>query len=268
MIRLRVISGAVVAVLLLSVVLLLSPRWSAAALSLILLAAAQEWSGFIDPHWSARRIAFLALTLLACLGLWHFSATAAGLRAALWLALAFWTAMAAWVFLLPGKTGRLAVAVAGIFALSLAWMALVRMRIDWPAGHEAVLYSLLIVWLADSGAYFAGRAWGVRKLAPLVSPGKTVAGLWGGIAACALLAVLASLWRGQGLATLVMITVIVGFYSVVGDLLESHCKRFAGVKDSGNLIPGHGGVLDRFDSLLAAAPCLMLGLSVVGGGWR
>jgi phosphatidate cytidylyltransferase len=208
------------------------------------------------------------LTLLACLGLWHLSATPAGLRAALWLALAFWTAMAAWIFVLPRKNGRTAVFLAGVFALSLAWMALVRMRIDWPAGHEAVLYSLLIVWLADSGAYFAGRAWGVRKLAPLVSPGKTVAGLWGGVVACALLAVLASLWRGQGMATLALTTVLVGFYSVVGDLLESHCKRFAGVKDSGNLIPGHGGVLDRFDSLLAAAPCLMLGLVLLGGEWR
>jgi phosphatidate cytidylyltransferase len=264
----RIISGAVIAVLLLCAVLLLPPLWSAVALSLILLAAAHEWSGFIDPRWSMRRIAFLALTLLACLGLWHFSATATGLHAALWLALVFWTVMAVWVFLLPRKTARLAVFIAGIFALSLAWMAVVRTRIDWPAGREAVLYMLLIVWLADSGAYFAGRAWGERKLAPLVSPGKTVAGLWGGVGACVLLAVLASLWRGQGAVMLVLITVIVGFYSVVGDLLESHCKRFAGVKDSGNLIPGHGGVLDRFDSLLAAAPCLMLGLVLFGGEWR
>ena len=268
MIRQRVISAVVIAVALLSAVLLLPPFWSAAALSLILLAAAQEWSGFIDARWSARRIVFLGLTLLACLGLWHLSATPAGLRAALWLALAFWTAMAVWIFLLPRKNGRAAVFFAGVFALSLAWTALVRMRIDWPAGHEAVLYSLLIVWLADSGAYFAGRSWGVRKLAPLVSPGKTVAGLWGGVVACMLLALLASLWRGQGMGALVVTTVIVGFYSVVGDLLESHCKRFAGVKDSGNLIPGHGGVLDRFDSLLAAAPCLMLGLVLLGGEWR
>lgn len=268
MIGLRVISGAVIAVLLLGAVLLLPPAWSAAALSLILLAAANEWSGFIDSRWSMRRIAFLALTLLACLGLWKVSATAAGLRAALWLALAFWTAMAAWVFVLPRKTGRMAVFIAGVFALSLAFMALVRMRTGWPAGHEPVLYSLLIVWLADSGAYFAGRAWGVRKLAPLVSPGKTVAGLWGGVAACALLAVLVSWWRGQDTVMLVVITGIVGIYSVVGDLLESHCKRFAGLKDSGNLIPGHGGVLDRFDSLLAAAPCLMLGLSLSGAQWR
>jgi phosphatidate cytidylyltransferase len=268
MIRQRVISAIVIAALLLAAVLLLPPLWSAAALSLVLLAAAFEWSGFIDNHWTARRLAFLALTGLACLVAWRVSGTASGLRGALWLALAFWTAMAVWIFVLPGKTGRPAVFVSGVLALSLAWMALVRMRIDWPAGREAVLYCLLIVWLADSGAYFAGRAWGVRKLAPQVSPGKTVAGLWGGVAACALLAAVASAWRGPGIAMLVAITGVVGIYSVVGDLLESHCKRFAGLKDSGHLIPGHGGVLDRFDSLLAAAPCLMLGLTVLGGEWQ
>lgn len=264
----RVISGAVIAVLLLGVVVALPRGWSAVALSLVLLAAAVEWSGFIDARWSPRRFGFLVLTLLGCLALWRVSASFGGLMAALGLALAFWTAMAAWVFLMPQRTGRTAVFIAGVLALSLAWMALVRMRLDWTAGREAVLYALLIVWLADSGAYFAGRAWGVRKLAPRVSPGKTVAGFWGGVAACALLAVLAGMWLGQGTWTLVVVTVATGMYSVVGDLLESHCKRFAGVKDSGTLIPGHGGVLDRFDSLLAAAPCLMLGLAVADGGWR
>jgi phosphatidate cytidylyltransferase len=267
MILQRVLSGVVIALLLLGTVLLLPPVASAVVLSVVLLLAAWEWSGFLDRHLSARRMAFLALTLLACVVLWRASASEAGLRVALWLALAFWTAMTAWVFLMPHKTGRAAVFACGVLALSLAWMALVRMRIG-PAGSQVVLYSLLIVWLADSGAYFAGRAWGVRKLAPLVSPGKTVAGLWGGMAACALLAVFVSIWRGQPMSTLVAITVVVGVYSVVGDLLESHCKRFAGLKDSGTLIPGHGGVLDRFDSLLAAAPCLMLGLAVFGGDWR
>ncbi|HMA11349.1 MAG TPA: phosphatidate cytidylyltransferase [Steroidobacteraceae bacterium] len=264
----RIISGAVIVLLLLGAVLLLPRAWSAAALSLVLLAAAVEWSGFIDTRWSVRRVAFLALVLLDCLALWRLSATEAGLTAALGLALAFWTSMAAWVFLLPHKTGRMAVFVAGVLALPLAWMALVRMRLDWTSGPEAVLYALLIVWFADSGAYFVGRAWGVRKLAPSVSPGKTVAGFWGGVAACALLGVFAGLWLGQGIGTLVAVTVVTGLYSVVGDLLESHCKRFAGLKDSGTLIPGHGGVLDRFDSLLAAAPCLMFGLAVAGGVWR
>jgi phosphatidate cytidylyltransferase len=265
----RVLSGAVIALLLVGAVLLLAPVESAVALSLVLLAAAFEWSGFIDSRWSMRRVAFLVLTLLSCLGLWRVSATDAGLTASLVLGLVFWSVMAAWIFLMPRKTGRAAVFIAGVLALSLAWMAVVRMRMG-PAGREAVLYSLLIVWLADSGAYFAGRAWGVRKLAPLVSPGKTVAGLVGGMVACALLAVLVSISGRQaiGMPVLVAITVIVGVYSVVGDLLESHCKRFAGLKDSGNLIPGHGGVLDRFDSLLAAAPCLMLGLALFGGEWR
>lgn len=268
MIRQRVMSGAVIAIVLLAVVLLLPAAWSAVALSLILLAAAFEWSGFIDSRWSPRRMLFLVLTLSACALLWRLSATESGVRAVLWMALLFWTTMAAWVFLLPRRTGRAAVFTAGVLALSLAWMALVRMRTGWPSGSEAVLYALLIVWLADSGAYFAGRAWGVRKLAPLVSPGKTVAGLWGGVAACVLLAVLVASWRELELPRLVAVTVVVGFYSVVGDLLESHCKRFAGLKDSGALIPGHGGVLDRFDSLLAAAPSLMLGLMLLGGAWR
>jgi len=131
-----------------------------------------------------------------------------------------------------------------------------------------VMYALLIVWVADSGAYFSGRAWGERKLAPSVSPGKTWAGMWGGLAACALLALLVALLAGLPVLPFVAVTVGVGVYSVVGDLVESLCKRFAGLKDSGTLIPGHGGVLDRFDSLLAAAPCLMLGIELSGVVWR
>jgi phosphatidate cytidylyltransferase len=267
MIRQRVISAAVIALLLVGAVLL--PRlWSAMALSLVLLAAGIEWSGFIDARWSLRRCSFLVLTACGCVALWRLSASLAGLRAALWLALVFWTIVSAWVFLLPHKKERWAIFVAGVLALSLAWMSLLRVRLDWAMGREVVLFALLIVWLADSGAYFAGRAWGVRKLAPLVSPGKTVAGFWGGLAACALLAVLVSILLGWNTGVLVAITIVVGMYSVVGDLLESLCKRFAGLKDSGNLIPGHGGVLDRFDSLLAAAPCLSFALAVFDGAWR
>jgi phosphatidate cytidylyltransferase len=139
------------------------------------------------------------------------------------------------------------------------------MRLDWEQGHLAVFYALLIVWLADSGAYFAGRQWGVTKLAPRVSPGKTWAGLWGGLAVCALLALGVATWRELPLLPLLAVTLVVSLYSVVGDLTESMAKRFAGVKDSGSLIPGHGGVLDRFDSLLAAAPLLMLGIELLPG---
>jgi phosphatidate cytidylyltransferase len=183
----------------------------------------------------------------------------------LWLALLFWSLALLWVFFLPQRVNAAIVGIAGLLALSLAWIAMVRMRIDLPHGERAVLYALLIVWLADSGAYFAGRAFGVRKLAPAVSPGKTWAGLWGGLAACAILAVLAAWLFGLPLWPLLGVTLVIGVFSVVGDLTESLCKRFAGLKDSGNLIPGHGGMLDRFDSLLAALPLLLLGIHLVPG---
>jgi phosphatidate cytidylyltransferase len=265
LIRQRVISAVVIAALLISAVLWLPPWWSAGVLSAVLATAAWEWSGFLGAK-RLPRLIFLGTTLIVCVLWWRLTASADGLRQALWLALLFWTAMLLWVFRLPQQTSRAGVFAAGVLALSLAWVALVRMRVDWQYGQYAVLYTLLIVWLADSGAYFAGRAWGVRKLAPLVSPGKTWAGLWGGLLACALLGLAGAWFAGQPVLLLVLLTITVGMYSVVGDLLESLCKRFAGIKDSGTLIPGHGGVLDRFDSLLAAAPCLMLGLELFGKG--
>jgi phosphatidate cytidylyltransferase len=181
----------------------------------------------------------------------------------LWLALAFWSLALLWVFFFPGRVNHALVAGAGLLALSLAWVALVRMRLDLAHGAYAVMYALLIVWVADSGAYFAGRAWGVRKLAPAVSPGKTWAGVWGGLVACAMLAFLAAITAHVPWQALLPVTLVAGVLSVGGDLIESLCKRFAGLKDSGSLIPGHGGVLDRFDSLLAAAPLLMLGIELL-----
>ena len=161
------------------------------------------------------------------------------------------------------RATRTLIAISGLLAVSFAWLALVRMRIDWQHGQLAVMYALLIVGLADSGAYFAGRRWGGARLAPAISPGKTWAGMWGGVAVCVVLALAMSLWRGLPWMALLAVTLAVTAFSVVGDLNESLAKRYAGVKDSGNLIPGHGGVLDRFDSLLAAAPVLMLGIELL-----
>jgi phosphatidate cytidylyltransferase len=265
MIRQRVISAVFIAVLLVAAVLALPAVWSAAALSVVLLAAAWEWSGFLRERNLWARAAFMAIVVALCAMWWNLSGSPSGLRWVLWLALLAWSAALLWVFWAPGRTNGSAVCVAGLLALSLAWLALVRMRIDLPNGERAVLYALLVVWLADTGAYFAGRTWGGAKLAPTVSPGKTWAGFWGGLAACGLLAVGIAMTFGIPVAGLLFVTLVVGAYSIVGDLTESQCKRFAGLKDSGTLIPGHGGVLDRFDSLLAAAPVLMLGLELLPG---
>ncbi len=264
MIRQRVISALFIALLLLLAVLALPAFWSAVALSVVLLAASWEWSGFLGRHaWV--RAAFVLASIALCGCWWQATATAAALRMVLWFALLFWSMALLWVACMPQRVNVAIVGAAGLLALSLAWIALVRMRVDLPHGERMVLYSLLVVWLADSGAYFAGRAWGVRKLAPAVSPGKTWAGFWGGLAACAILATLTA-WIAQvPLPALLLVTVVVGSFSVVGDLTESLCKRFAGLKDSGSLIPGHGGVLDRFDSLLAAAPLLLLGIELLPG---
>ena len=262
MIRQRVISAVFIALLLIGAVMLLPGFWSAAVLSAVLLAAAWEWSGFLG-HGSWRRAAFVGATTALCPLLWGLSGSGTGLRLVLWFALLFWSLALLWVFFFPRWVNRAVVAAAGMLALSLAWLALVRMRLDVAQGAQAVMYTLLIVWLADSGAYFAGRALGVSKLAPAVSPGKTWAGLWGGLAVCALLAAATAYLAHIPWQALLPVTLVAGLFSVVGDLVESLCKRFAGLKDSGSLIPGHGGVLDRFDSLLAAAPLLLLGIEVL-----
>jgi phosphatidate cytidylyltransferase len=140
------------------------------------------------------------------------------------------------------------------------WVALMGLRGDFGPGY--VLFLLLLIWVADIGAYFAGRHWGQRKLAPVISPGKTWEGVWGATAAALAFALLGAAVLGIGtrwpwFVAICMVTV--GF-SIIGDLFESMIKRQRGVKDSGSLLPGHGGVLDRIDSLTAAAPVFLLGL--------
>jgi phosphatidate cytidylyltransferase len=161
---------------------------------------------------------------------------------------------------LPGKL------LSGFFVLIPAWITPLALRELpqglLPDGRWLTLYLLMIVWVADSGAYFAGHRWGKTKLAPHVSPGKTWEGVVGGLAAVLLLALLAGVfgWRFgvNELVVWVVLSLATAFVSVFGDLFESRAKRAAGVKDSGSILPGHGGVLDRIDAFTAAAPVFML----------
>lgn len=128
---------------------------------------------------------------------------------------------------------------------------------------------VVVVATADIGAYFVGKRFGKHKMAALVSPAKTWEGFWGGVAACTMLALL--LWNllpdsevHIGLAAIVLVIIPTALASVIGDLTVSMVKRESGVKDSGSLLPGHGGVLDRLDSLCGAAPVFALGLLLVG----
>lgn len=128
---------------------------------------------------------------------------------------------------------------------------------------EHLLYVLFVVWVADVGAYFAGRAFGTIKMVPKVSPGKSWAGLIGGVIAVCIFAWFAGAYfslSGSMQEKFAVLALIVSLYSVVGDLTQSMFKRHVSIKDSGNIFPGHGGVLDRLDSLMAAAPVYVCGL--------
>lgn len=179
----------------------------------------------------------------------------AGLQQALFaLAAFFWIVLAPlwmWRGVQPHQT--LWTGAAGFAVLVPAGLAMVWLE------PLAVLLVLVLVWIADSAAYFVGRAWGRRKLAPTVSPGKTWEGVAGGLVGAVLYAIIIALFtdRGAWLA-LVATAILLGMVSIVGDLFESAAKRQAGVKDSGTLLPGHGGILDRIDSATAALPLAAL----------
>jgi phosphatidate cytidylyltransferase len=145
------------------------------------------------------------------------------------------------------------------------WVAFMGLRSEFGPGY--VLFLFLLVWAADVGAYFAGRRWGQHKLAPAISPGKTWEGVAGASAATLILALLGAALLDESVRwpTFVVVCLITAGFSIAGDLFESMIKRQCGVKDSGSLLPGHGGVLDRVDSLTAAAPVFLLGLYGISG---
>ncbi|MBT8079324.1 MAG: phosphatidate cytidylyltransferase, partial [Gammaproteobacteria bacterium] len=168
-----------------------------------------------------------------------------------------------WTMLYPTAVPRTLRWLCGFLVIVPAWLAL-----DWLYRLNSLylLLVLTVVWAADIGAYFSGKRFGRLKLAPQISPGKTWEGVLGGLIAVTALTAAHSLWSGIGLITLIPLCLAVGIISIVGDLTVSIFKRSAGVKDSGSLFPGHGGVLDRADSITAAAPLFALGLGWIGVG--
>jgi phosphatidate cytidylyltransferase len=196
--------------------------------------------------------------------IWHLTAQPEGRDALLFVALAWWTVALAWVMFAPRRVSPWSAALAGVLALVPAWLALTRMRLDFVRGAEWVLFALVLVWVADIGAFFVGRRYGHTRLAPKVSPGKTWEGVVGGTVAGALVALIGSAWFDIPATRFVPLCIAAVAFSIVGDLTESLLKRFAGLKDSGTLFPGHGGVMDRIDSVTGAAPILFLGLVTLG----
>ena len=274
----RIITALVLAPLVIAALFGLPPAgWALVALGFVT-AAAWEWAA-LAGRGNAARAVYAAVT--TALGLLLLFAPAAGFGSAGWpaslavpllvLATAFWALlMPAWLsrrWRLPPGAGALAL---GWLLLFATWVALVQLQARSP---WIVLAAMALVWIADSAAYFAGRAFGRRKLAPQISPGKSWEGVYGGLVAVGAYAVwMLTVARDHGLAAAstfgaaiawIATALALALLSVGGDLFESLLKRQAGVKDSGRTLPGHGGVLDRIDALLAAMPPAALAAMVL-----
>jgi phosphatidate cytidylyltransferase len=163
-----------------------------------------------------------------------------------------------------------AVAVLATTYVGMLTGSLIRLRNDFPEGWKLVFFLLLVVWLGDSGAYYVGKKFGKHKLSPRISPKKTIEGLAGGMATSIIAAVVIhfTFFREFPLHHAILAGVLLSFAGVVGDLAESMWKRSADVKDSGTLLPGHGGFLDRFDSILFTAPILYCYWTLIVHGFR
>lgn len=262
--RKRAVTAVVLAAAFLVVLLALPPWATVVAITAIVLLGAWEWSAFLQLPTAALRSAYVGLIAVLLFIVWSFSVTPSGRDTVMFIALAWWLIALLWVTLAPRRVEKWSAAIAGLLALVPAWLALIRLRVVLPEGAQWVLFALLLVWVADIGAYFSGRRFGRVRLAPRVSPAKTWEGVLGAMTLSALVAIAGALWFHLPLLTFLVLCLGAVAFSIVGDLTESLLKRFAGVKDSGTLFPGHGGVMDRIDSITGAAPVLFLGLTYLG----
>ena len=278
MTKTRVIAALVMAPIAIAAILLLPTPWLVALVALVFLVGLWEWFKLaeIDDTLS-RTVLLVANLLLMVLLVWASAGSMVLFQIVTLVGVAWWCLALLWLrffnFASDHETyARVFKLAAGTLAVIPAWCALGLIHASQPNGHLWLFTALSIVWAADSGAYFAGRAFGgklfgSRKLAPRISPNKTIEGLLGGLVAgvaCGLFfASLAGMTMAQ-VPAVALVAVATVLFSVIGDLFESLLKRHVGAKDSGNLIPGHGGILDRIDGVLAALPIFALGKELFG----
>lgn len=228
---------------------------------------AWEWARLAGYEAQPARVAFAALVAVLLFGMYTFP----GLAPLVLAAAILWWALATYLVLTFPESaerwsGTRAKLVIGLLILLPAWQGLVVIK-AMPLGNWLILAVMVLVWGADIGAYFSGRKFGKRKLAPKVSPGKSWEGVYGGLVLSLVITAAVGLVRGWGVGEIIaalLCAAIIVLVSVVGDLTESMFKRQADIKDSSNLLPGHGGVLDRIDSLTAAVPLFAVLLWIAG----
>lgn len=277
MLRQRVITALALAALFLSAVLFVPLSGMALLLAVVIGLGGWEWSRLSGLRSQVARSGFVLALAVCMAGLYVYCdlgsrPVRSQVQPVLGVACLWWSFALLWVKSYPESAvfwrSRLGRSVMGLLVLASAWLAAVYL-LSFPRGGLLLVVMVIIVAATDIGAYFSGTRFGRHKLAVRVSPAKTWEGFWGGMACAFLLALL--LWSAMptqlghvSLPAVVAVVLSTAVASVVGDLTVSMVKRESGVKDSGALLPGHGGVLDRLDSLCSAAPVFALGLLLAG----
>lgn len=286
MTKIRTLTALILAPIAIAAILLLPTPWLAALAAVVFLAGLWEWFKLAEIDDTLSRTVLLLVNLLLMVALVWASRSSSGgslvlFQLATVVGVIWWLLAALWLkhysFASDHDThARMFKLAASTLAVVPAWCALGLIHASdptpsvWgtiPKGHLWLLTALMIVWAADSGAYFVGRRFGKRKLSPRISPNKTVEGLLGGLAAGIAVGVAGGALAGASSAQLpwvALVALLAVAASVVGDLYESLLKRHVGAKDSSNLLPGHGGILDRLDGVLAALPVFALGKAWLG----
>lgn len=260
----RILTAIALLIPLIAALYLLPTVWLVPLFGIVVFAAALEWAALIGLRGTGRVSYALIIVGLGTALTLAVLGRPALVWPVLWVAAAWWL----WAFIELGRDRglyyrRFTQALAGALVLIPMWVGAIFLHAADAQRPLALLFVLVLVWVADSLAYFAGKNFGRTKLAPRVSPGKTVEGVLGALVGVVLMAYLYGTiplrLEGMRLAGWLGLAMFVTLVSVLGDLAESKVKRVAGVKDSGTLLPGHGGVLDRIDALTAAIPIFALG---------
>jgi phosphatidate cytidylyltransferase len=273
----RIITALVLAPLAIAAIFFLPLKFFMLFAAGVFLLASKEWAGFVSDKPSSKVLFTFGLILGVTLifmpanAIWEFELPhhfiSSGLTvAAFWWGIAFMLVVRYPHSASLWKSNKILKCIFGLLTLipffwGLVVLRSVNMTQDFYFGAQLLMYVFLLVWAADSGAYFVGRQFGKHKLAPNVSPGKTIEGLIGGLLSAAVVSYFASQYfiiESDKLAIFFVGSILTTLVSALGDLTESVFKREAGLKDSSNLLPGHGGILDRIDSLTAAVPVFAL----------
>ncbi|MCU7835861.1 MAG: phosphatidate cytidylyltransferase [gamma proteobacterium symbiont of Taylorina sp.] len=276
MLKLRIMTVMVLFPFTLYSILFLSNAHFALVIGGIMLLAAYEWAGLAGFPTPLTKMAFVVIVATVIYSIWLINFLLSSDFMNL-IAVFFWFFSSILVFKYPKsaffwKDKSLIIAIMGIFLFLLTWYAAISIHAiegfqfaqQTINGPHIMLFCMMLIWSADTGAYFSGRRFGNKKLAIKISPGKSWEGVYGGLILAIFIAFLSTIFYQASLQdylNILIITIATVSFTVIGDLMESMFKRQAGVKDSGKILPGHGGILDRIDGVIAAVPIFFITIS-------